>query len=116
MSENMSADARTNQHADNPEQIMAQINAYSLAQSFVMMLAQKAWVCLGKIAADPKTNEIKVDLPQAQFSIDCIAAIHEKMKGRVPEKELGELQSILTNLRLNYVGAMNESQAAGEQK
>lgn len=96
----------------NAEQTMANIDSYSIALSFTMMLAQKAWIYLGKIAADPKSNEIKIDLPQAQFSIDCMAAILEKLKGRIDSKEANEIQSIITNLRLNYVGTLKENEAA----
>jgi hypothetical protein len=94
----------------NAEQTMANIDSYSIALSFTMMLAQKAWIYLGKIAADPKSNEIKTDLPQAQFSIDCMAAILEKLKGRIEAKEANEIQNIITNLRLNYVSALKDNE------
>lgn len=90
------------------ERVMANIDVYSLATSFIMMLAQKAWVNLGKIATNPDTGETKIDLPQAQFAIDCFAAVFEKLKDRIDEKEANELQTMLTNLRLNYVGTVNQ--------
>lgn len=108
--QNAAANDGNGAHADHQhaEQVMSQIDAYSIALSFSMMLGQKAWVCLGKIAADPKSGEIKVDLPQAQFSIDCMAAVLEKLRGRINDREANELQTMITNLRLNYVSAVNE--------
>ncbi|HBC75941.1 MAG: hypothetical protein A2008_12150 [Candidatus Wallbacteria bacterium GWC2_49_35] len=94
----------------NAEQVMAQIDAYSIALSFTMMLGQKAWICLGKVAADPKSGEVKVDLPQAQFSIDCMAAILDKLRGKINDREANEVQTMITNLRLNYVSTVNESE------
>ncbi len=107
-SQNQQQHSQDAQH--NAEQTMASIDSYSIALSFTMMLAQKAWIYLGKIAADPKSNEIKIDLPQAQFSIDCMAAIFEKLKGRIDSKEANEIQSVITNLRLNYVSALKENE------
>ncbi|HOD41849.1 MAG TPA: DUF1844 domain-containing protein [Candidatus Wallbacteria bacterium] len=100
--------ANANQQEQNAEQTMAQFDAYSIALSFTMMLGQKAWICLGKIAADPKAGEIKIDLPQAQFSIDCMAAVLEKLKGHIGDREASEIQNMITNLRLNYVSVIKE--------
>jgi len=104
------SDHKTDNASQNAEQTMANIDSYSIALSFTMMLAQKAWIYLGKIASDPKSNEIKTDLPQAQFSIDCMAAILEKLKGRIDAKEINEIQNIITNLRLNYVSALKDNE------
>jgi len=95
------------QQANDYEQQMAQVTSYSIATSLVMVMAQKAWVNLGKIAADPKSNETKVDLPQAKFSIDVIAAVHELLKPHISAEESNQIQSLLTNLRLNYVSSSN---------
>lgn len=87
------------------EQAVAQTSAYTLSLSFVMMLAQKAWVNLGKIAADPKSSETKVDLPQAKFCIDTMGAVINNVKPHVSPEEAKELDAMLANLRLNFVSA-----------
>jgi len=103
-----------NSSIHDQEKIMAQIDAYSIALSFTMMLGQKAWMYLGKIASNPETNEVKIDLPQAQFAIDCMAAILEKLKGRAGEREINEIQNMITNLRLNYVSAVKDGEKGNQ--
>lgn len=105
MSENENVNTGEQQQAHDYEQAMANTSAYSIATSLVMVMAQKAWVNLGKIAADPKANELKVDLPQAKFAIDVIAAVYEPLKPHISAEESGQIQALLTNLRLNYVSS-----------
>ncbi len=99
-----------NSSMNDQERVMGQIDAYSIALSFTMMLGQKAWMYLGKIASNPETNEVKIDLPQAQFAIDCMAAVLEKLRGRAGEREINEIQNMITNLRLNYVSAVKDGE------
>ncbi|HNY12456.1 MAG TPA: DUF1844 domain-containing protein [Candidatus Wallbacteria bacterium] len=107
MSENEKATAENQQQKpqQDPEEMMAHMTSYTLATSFIMMMAQKAWINLGKIAADSKSSETKVDMAQARFSIDCIAAIYEHLKSHITAQESNEIQGLITNLRLNFVEA-----------
>ena len=103
--ENLQAENQQQKQQQDPEEMMAHMTSYTLATSFIMMMAQKAWINLGKIAADPKSTETRVDLAQARFSIDCIAAIYEHLKSHLSPQESNEIQALITNLRLNFVNS-----------
>ncbi len=103
--ENVQAETQNQNQQQDPEEMMAHMTSYTLATSFIMMMAQKAWINLGKIAADPKSTETKVDMAQARFSIDCIAAVYEHLKSHLSVQESNEIQGLITNLRLNFVNS-----------
>jgi len=89
-----------------------------------------AWIQLGKIK-NPQTDRIERDLAQAQYSIDMLDMLKAKTKGNLSEEEVRLLDSIITNLKLNFVdemekekkregaketGASEEPPASGEQE
>ncbi|MEK7348180.1 MAG: DUF1844 domain-containing protein [Candidatus Eisenbacteria bacterium] len=77
---------------------------------------------MGK-TANPFTQEIERDLPQAQLSIDMLRMLEERTKGNLTSEESRFLAHVLRELQLNYVMEMDEEKkrrpaaggAAGEE-
>lgn len=69
-----------------------------LISSFEMAAMQG----LGKIN-NPVTGKIEKSLEQAQFSIDIIDMIKEKTKGNLTDYETRFIDTISSQLKLNYV-------------
>ena len=70
---------------------------------------------MGKVK-HPLTDKIERDLGQAQVSIDMVEMLYEKTRGNLSSEEEKFLQSLLRELRLNYVDEVNKDQVkpAGE--
>ncbi len=69
---------------------------------FIGELHARAWIYLGLIM-NPVTKQLAKDLPQARLAIDCIASLTDHLTPLATEAERGELQRMLTDLRLNFV-------------
>jgi hypothetical protein len=61
-------------------------------------------VSLGNIP-DPQTNQPTQNLPVAKQMIDMLGMLKDKTKGNLTEDEQGLLDSVLFNLRMQYVRA-----------
>ncbi len=61
-----------------------------------------AWIHMG-LVANPLTQLVVKDLPQARLAIDCAAALAEQLQPHLDDREKRELQTLLANLRINYV-------------
>jgi hypothetical protein len=72
--------------------------------SFILSLATTAQVSLGNIP-DPQTNQPTQNLPVAKQMIDMLGMLKDKTKGNLTEDEQGLLDSVLFNLRMQYVRA-----------
>ena len=57
---------------------------------------------MGKIK-NPVTDKIEGNLEQASQAIDMLEMLQDKTKGNLSEELKKMMESILTNLRLNYV-------------
>ena len=68
----------------------------------VIMFQAAAYQQMGKLK-NPVTDNIERDLSQAQYSIDMLSMIEEKTKQNLTEKEKKFLESVLTELKMNYV-------------
>lgn len=81
--------------------------------TFVMSLGSSAMVHLGKIP-DPENPETKdertgpVDLAAAKQIIDILGVLEEKTRGNLDDSETRLLQSLLYDLRVEYVDAQKE--------
>ena len=71
---------------------------------FLGGMAVQTLVHLGKMS-NPVTNETKVDLPNARYSIDLLAILQEKTKGNLTSEEDAYLANVLRDLRMEYVEA-----------
>ena len=69
---------------------------------FLSGMAVQTLVHLGKMS-NPVTNETKVDLPNAQYSIDLLAVLQQKTKGNLTAEEDAYLANALRDLRMEYV-------------
>lgn len=66
---------------------------------------------LGK-TANPYTQKIERDLPQAKLSIDVLEMLQTRTSGNLVAEEARFLQHVLTELRLNYVAEVDEDKKA----
>ncbi len=66
------------------------------------LLGLQAWQELGLQVA-PRTGQLHTDLEQARLAIDAYAAILEKLQPHLTPDERQQCDTILANLRLNYV-------------
>jgi hypothetical protein len=83
-----------------PEQI--RIDVYSVLRLSIAQLAGVAWQMMG-LQADPFTNRIHKDAAQARVAIDAAAALVEQLKPHIQGQEVRDYQSLLTDLRMNFV-------------
>ncbi len=70
--------------------------------SLVYSLTQAAWSWMGK-QANPVTQQTQIDLVQAKSMIDMLRCIRTKTQGNLSAKEQSILDSVLSDLELNYV-------------
>ena len=63
---------------------------------------------MGKIS-NPVTNKTERNLEQAQFAIDILDMIKEKMKGNLTEYESKYLDNTAAQLKLNYLDELEKS-------
>jgi len=74
--------------------------------TFVMSLGSSAMVNLGKLDA-PEGAEVAVDLAAAKQIIDILGILEEKTKGNLNDSEAKLIQSLLYDLRIQYVDAQS---------
>jgi hypothetical protein len=79
---------------------LAEIGVYGLLRFFLGLLAQQAWVALGVQAAG---GELRPNLPEAKVAIDTLAFMAEKLAADLDASEKRELDTLLANLRVNYI-------------
>ena len=73
--------------------------------SFILSLATTIQVSLGTIP-NPQTNLQAQNLPAAKQMIDIISMLKEKTKGNLSNEEQALIESVLYNLRMHYIRAM----------
>jgi hypothetical protein len=73
--------------------------------SFLLSLATTAQVSLGAVP-NPQTNLTAQNLPAAKQMIDIIGMLKEKTKSNLTQEEQALIDSILFNLRMQYVRAL----------
>jgi len=78
------------------------VNSTAVILACISLLASKAWEAMG-LVPDPATRRIERVLPDAQIAIDAAAALADLIRGRVGDAERRELDTLLMNLRLNFV-------------
>jgi len=79
----------------------------ALFLQLIMTFETAAWQQLGKIK-NPLTNKIEKNLEQARLSIDMLDMIKVKTEGNRTENETRVLETILRNLKLNYVDELEK--------
>ena len=86
----------------DPESVDERIDAQAVVLTCITLLASKAWEAMS-LVPDPVTKQIERHLDEAQLAIDAAAALADLIRNRLPDAERRELETLLTNLRLNYV-------------
>lgn len=82
-----------------------------LVRILIAELQTRALVHMGLIP-NPATHLVAKDLPQARLAIDCVAALIEQLSPLAAPPEREELQNMLANLRLSFVGQSGGSHGA----
>jgi len=72
--------------------------------NFVVSLSTSVAVHLG-LVGEPTTGQVQKDLALAKQTIDLLGLLQEKTRGNLTEEEDRLFQSILFDLRLQYVNA-----------
>ena len=102
------AEAAAQQPVDQEEPEMAQevplqaLDVYDTLRFMVSLLIQQAWISLG-IQKAPGAEEVEQDLPQAKVAIDTLEFVIDKLAPDLEPQERAELDSVLSNLQINYV-------------
>jgi hypothetical protein len=74
---------------------------------FITTLSLQASIALGTVP-NPATDKTEEDLTQAKFLIDTLAMLKEKTKGNLTPEEANLLESLLYELRMQYIAKQKE--------
>jgi hypothetical protein len=86
-----------------------------LFTQLVLMFHGAAMQQMGKVK-NPLTDKVERDLGQAQLSIDMLEMIRTKMKGNLTAEEERLIDTLLRELRLNYVDEVSKDRQKPEEK
>jgi len=89
-------------------QDITSLDTYSLIGLFIGLLSAKAWETMG-LRVKPGTDKIEKDLDQARTAIDTVDLLVQKLKSRIPEAERSRLESMVGDLKLNFVRASQQT-------
>ena len=89
-------------------QDIASLDTYSLIGLFIGLLSAKAWETMG-LRVKLGTDKIEKDFDQARIAIDTIDFLVQKLKSRVPEPDRSRLESLVGDLKLNFVRARKQT-------
>lgn len=81
----------------------------------VQSMAAAGMAQLGKMA-NPVTGKVERDLEQAQYSIAMLEMLKKKTEGNLDKDETTVLDTVLTNLRLNFVEEAKKDKEAEKEK
>jgi len=97
------------------EKPLPPLDIYALLRYCIGLLHGHAWQSMG-LVVDPATNKTSKDLDQARIAIDCVAFMVEQLEAKVDDQERTQLQSLLSDLRVNFVQQSKPSEATEEGK
>lgn len=83
-------------------QDITSLDTYSLIGLFIGLLSVKAWETMG-LRVKPGTDRIEKDFDQSRTAIDTIDFLVQKLKSHVPESDRSRLESLVADLKLNFV-------------
>ncbi len=78
------------------------VDTTSLLRWCVSLLAANAWQGMG-LVPDPATQKVERNLDDARLAIDAVAALADQLRPRLPDAERRQLETLLTDLRLNFM-------------
>ena len=82
----------------------------ALFLQLVIGLQQSAMIALGKLM-NPITRKVETHLDAARDTIDTLAALEARTRGRLESDEARVLQQVLAELRMNYVDELKKAGA-----
>lgn len=88
------------------------LTAVDLLRWCISLLASSAWQAMG-LLPDQATKKTERKLDDARLVIDATGALIDHLRPRVDAAERRELETLLANLRLNFVEQTNKAQQAG---
>src|SRR5438876_9492308 len=98
---------------DQQGEIQEQLaDTVELLRWIIGVLAGSAWQNLG-LVPNPASKKVVRDLEDARLAIDAAASLIEHLKLRVDEKERRDLDTLLANLRLNFVEQSAKPESTG---
>jgi hypothetical protein len=105
--------------AAEPQAQPVSVDVYTLLRISIAQLASIAWQMMG-LQPDPFTNQVRKDINQARVAIDAAAALVDQLKPHLQGQEARDYQTLLTDLRLNFVSHSGEqsneqSETSGQQ-
>jgi hypothetical protein len=83
------------------------VDVYTLLRISIAQLASIAWQMMG-LQPHPFTNQVRTDTDQARIAIDAAAALVDQLKPHLGGQEARDYQTLLTDLRLNFVSHSGE--------
>ena len=86
----------------------APLSVYAVLATFVDQMAGIAWIKLG-LQPDFVTGEIAFDVGEAKVAIDTVAELVRILDTELDEEDRRRLQSLVRDLRLNYVNKQQQS-------
>ena len=92
----------------SPEEVAAARDPASFV-SFLMMIASNAAAALGMME-HPVTHQREVDVENGKHWIDILGMLEKKTAGNLTAQEKRMLESLLSDLRMQYVSLVNSSQ------
>jgi len=95
------------EQSPGPQQPPQPVDVYTVLRFCIAQLAAAAWQKMG-LQADPLTNEVHKDLDQARAAIDAATALADRLLPHLEGQEARDYQSLLTDLRLNFVNQSQE--------
>ena len=98
---------------DQQGEIQEQLaDTVELLRWIIGVLAGSAWQNLG-LVPNPASKKVVRNLEDARLAIDAAASLIEHLKPRVDEKERRDLDTLLANLRLNFVEQSTKPESTG---
>ncbi len=85
-----------------PEASEELVDTTSLLRWCVSLLAANAWQGMG-LVPNPATQKVERNLDDARLAIDAVAALADQLRPRLPDAERRQLETLLTDLRLNFM-------------
>jgi hypothetical protein len=95
-------EAAADEEAELPQEPPLPLDVYAVLRVSIAQLASIAWQLMG-LQPDPFTNKIRKEMDQARIAIDATAALVEQLRPHLQGQEAKDYQSLLTDLRLNFV-------------
>ncbi len=85
------------------------LDVYTVLRVSIAQLEAVAWQMMG-LRPDPFTAHVHKDIAQARVAIDAAAAMIGQLKPHIQPAESREYDTMLTNLRLNFVSHSAEGE------